>query len=739
MRQGPTSRLRNFLLTLAVAGTTLSAAVAAEPPANGDLLSDYVHYTRIARYDAAKSFGQALLDQLAKPLGNAADGKGLSAVEFVKLVESSGEAGRFEETVLRGGRVGEIETVSNALLKAYEQGKLDQARNSDELTKNIKLLIGTQRQRTVARERLAFAGEYAMPRLLEALQTKTDPALQSEVRQLIVDMGRSGLMPLSAALPGLDPAAQETVVGILGQMPYRASLPFLYDLHADTKSSAVKAAAEKAIATLGGGFYPETKPSALYSKLADSYAQHQSSLVAFPREETQPVWQYKAGVGLYATSINSKVYHDVMAMSLAERALNQDSSDGNALAIWLASNFSRELNSPKGYANPLWPAGRRDAMYYAVAAGPASSQAVLGRALDAKDTALARKAIAAIEKTAGGAALSSPIGDGRRPLLEALRYPSRRVQYEAALALAAGQPSTTFDGAERVVPTLASAIRDVSARYAAVVAVEREVGESLSSQLRAMGFTVLPVGASLADVERASGDVPGIDLLVTALPGSTTGALVKDLRGNTRLLATPVVAVLSAQGEIDAGADTTRDPLVRTARQGLDPAQFGEAVKQFTEATGSGPVTAEEAVEYQSRALTALRDIALSGGTVFSAADAVQPLTAGFSAAKGPVKMQIAEVLSVIGDKRAQSALAEAALDAQGDELIALVGKLAYSAKRSGNLLDERQTARFIDLASKGSDAQATAVAGLLGALNLPNANLVPLILGQEQKAGMSK
>jgi hypothetical protein len=35
-----------------------------------------------------------------------------------------------------------------------------------------------------------------------------------------------------------------------------------------------------------------------------------------------------------------------------------------------------------------------------------------------------------------------------------------------------------------------------------------------------------------------------------------------------------------------------------------------------------------------------------------------------------------------------------------------------------------------MDLASDGSDPEATAAAALVGSLNLPNNNLVPLILG---------
>jgi hypothetical protein len=73
----------------------------------------------------------------------------------------------------------------------------------------------------------------------------------------------------------------------------------------------------------------------------------------------------------------------------------------------------------------------------------------------------------------------------------------------------------------------------------------------------------------------------------------------------------------------------------------------------------------------------------------------------------------------------------DAALNAQGDEQIALLGKMSESAKRFGNQLEPRQVQRVVDMASNAPGATATAAAALMGSLNLSNNNLIPLILGQ--------
>ena len=77
--------------------------------------------------------------------------------------------------------------------------------------------------------------------------------------------------------------------------------------------------------------------------------------------------------------------------------------------------------------------------FYATVFGTQTCLDVLALAIDKLDTPLVRDAIAALSKSTVGANLFSR-GKGRQPLLDALAYPERRVQYEAALTL--GHAST---------------------------------------------------------------------------------------------------------------------------------------------------------------------------------------------------------------------------------------------------------------------------------------------------------
>jgi len=683
--------------------------------ANADLLKDFIHFVYIDRADVAAGKGAELLK------------KGLKPTEIVDLVEKTGEGARFDAAIAKGMKDARLEPVAAGLLRTFDKGKLERVRNPDEIKRNIQLLAGVQRGRILARQRLAAAGEYALPQLLDAL-VKLDPEIRAQAATLLIDMGQQSVGPLCAALSQLDPSSQETVVSILGKNGYRTSLPYLLDLRVSTPSPNVRAACDRAIGQLNGS--SGTEPALAYTELGEGYYERRAELTSFPGEEYQLLWSYNPAAGLIMTAIRSEVYHEAMAMRLAERALElRPGGNERALSLWLAGNFSRELNTPKDYENPAYGKDRREAMYYSVAAGASSSQQVLERAITRRDSRLARRAIEAIEQTASGPALFGASSSGVRPLVSALQFPSRRVQYDAALAIAKAAPMQTFDGVERVVPLLGSAIRDAGSRFAVVLSDNREIADVTRKTLEHAGYTVLPVGATLADVAGPIADTPGIDLIVATLPPDAAGAVINEVRGSARLGVTPVLAITSPQAAIDLARKYERTPSVAIRPSGVSQEQIAKAAEQLVEAASGGPISVEDAKVYAAKSLGALRDLALAQNPVLNPNDAALPLISSLTDEKGPPKLAVAEVLSYLNQKRAQVALMDAAVNAKEGDRVPLINKVADSAKRFGNLLEPRQVDRALELASKGKGAEATAAAALVGSLNLQTNSIVPLIL----------
>ncbi|RMH14493.1 MAG: HEAT repeat domain-containing protein [Planctomycetota bacterium] len=707
--------------TIGLAGSPALAQAQSED-SNEALLEDFEHFMLIANYELAADKGTELMN------------RGLTPVEFVDLVERSRNLRRYEQALARAMNVAELEDLAALMERTFRQGKLDRARNPEEVARNIQLLTGTLRQQQIAHDRLVAAGEYALPQLLDAALQRQDPELRARVVGVMRDLGRQSIIPLVTALPKLDPARQEIVVDILGQIPYRTSLPFLVELYQSTTNQTLRTALERAIQRRDG--QTSARPSDLFFALAEGYYDERVELTSFPDEDFQLLWNYDPGLGLVMVPIVTEVFHEAMAMDMAERSLRHDPADRSTLALWLAANFSREIDSPDEYQNPAYPDNRRDAMYYAVGAGPMVSQLVLARALEDLDTPLARLAIESIQETAGSDSLISIDGSSgsSSPLLAALRYPDRRVRYEAALALGSSQPSSAFNGAERVVPILAGAVRDASARTAVVLSgTDREEYDRHRTILEQMGFTVLPPAeGGLQDIASPIAEAPAIDIIVTSLSAEATSKAIAEIRSDPKLAVTPVLALVSSMEEESVRRMYAGDHLIETRKNSLPTDTLTAAIEHVIEVGSGGLISPAEASQYAFRSLAVLRDLAVSGNQVLSVEDATNGLVAALGEQSGQTRLQIAEVLSHIRQPAAQIALFDAAMGSSGQEQLALLGYVADSAKRFGNQLAERQVRRVIEMTMVADDALATSAAAVMGSLELPNSDIVPLIVGTE-------
>lgn len=699
----------------APAPTPAPAPAAAPKVSDAELLRDFIHYVKVARYDLAGAMGDELLRRKITPS------------DFVALVESGDDLARFEDAIGRAMKVGEIEATAGSLSKLYQTGKVSKARNPDEIRKNIAMLVGPVRGKILARERLIPAGEYAMPQLLEAMLDRGNPALQAEAINVVRDMGRHAVMPLTTALPNLEPGQQEMVVDVLGAVGRRAAIPAIDELRSKTTIPTVRAACERAIARLGGA---GATTSALYNQLAQAFYAENSDLTSFPGEDHQLIWTFVKGGGLSMQAIRTPVYNEAMAMRSAEKALSLDPSNSDAVTTWVASNFSREIDTPENYQNPAYGADRRDAMYYAVAAGPVTSQKVLAQALAGRDTPLARKALAAVEKTAGNAILV-PTSGGSSALVEALSYPNRRVQYDAALAISAAAPTQGFSGSERVVPTLASALRDAGTQYAVVLASDNESYQSVRKILEKAKYQVLPFGKTLADIAAPVSEAPGVDLVIIAnLSAAKSGEAVGELRANSRTSASPTLILAPAESLGDLRNAYSRDRLVAVRSIAMGEETITKAAESLVQSGAGGGITGDEAKAYAGRALASLRDLAVSGNQALKVDDASAALVGALANSKIAARADVAEVLARVAQPRAQIALADAAFDSSGSEQVMMLDKLTQSARRFGNLLESRHIPRLMELASKGTGPEATAAAAAIGALGVSNTDLVPLITG---------
>ena len=694
--------------------------LAAVGPAYGqkdpaEILDDFIHYTVIAKPDLAAAWAEELL------------ASGLSDAELAQLLDDDRVlVERFNRAIQKAWEVPVLQDLASELDRRVEQGRLDLARNADRITEAIRMLKGNMRGKMLAQQRLVAAGEYAVPKLLQVVTDSQDDRLKVAVGDVIIMIGRQAVTPLCEALPEIDPMSQRYVCDRLADLGYPHAGPYLLELATDEgAATATRDAAARAFRRVGGG---GGDLSVLYAELGRQYFNEYESLIAFPGEATNNVWSYDAFTGLVPTAVPTEIISEVMAMRVAGKSLRLDPTNSTALSLFVASNLRRENQLPAGAADPVYGENRYSPAFYATVYGTAICLDVLGMAIDSLDTPLVRDAIAALAQTTGGANLFG-LASGRQPLLESLRYPDRRVQYEAALTLGRALPDQPFPGDTSVVPALASAVRTGGASYAVVIAGDEEDRRVAASRLESIGFTIVGTGPALRGLEVEITQAVGVDLVVVDVSSAQTAIQsVADVRILARTAAAPVLLVSSA---VDATRlkPQFRDD-VRTAvfiARAADDA-FAAAVDQLMRRATGGRMTDAEADAYAIEALAALRDIAIAANSTYDVSDAETSLLEAIDGRSGGTRLLVAEILALIDSDRAQRKLFDAALSSTGGEQIELLMHVAESVKRFGDRAEQRHVDALLQVVANSSGATAEAAAQVHGALNLPSETAIQLI-----------
>jgi len=706
-----------FSLRSSVAsGCLLIAAAAAAPTwaqaddSLADAWADFNHYVLIARPDLAAAAAEQLVDADLEAL--------LNAVE-------SGDYDNWPNTVSQAQRLEGVGELADQVADRIQQARIAVSRDADRIASDIAALDDSRRAYRNAVERLAAAGQYATPALLETLLDPDQAELQPFVLSALEAIGRPVAYPLAVALPDLPTPTMVQVAQVLATIGYPDVAPYLKaTIEADTVDPQSLATLNTALSRLAdrGRMSADAPAAELFLELATT--QYNGVASGQPGyDEAQDVgllWRYGADIGLVSVAVPAEIYVDTLAMDHSKAALGLDSSMDDALELYLAANLRRENRLPDGASDPSYPADAEPAAYYARLAGPQRVQAVLDRALTDRDPALALDAIRVLSEVAGTQSLVQE-GAAADPVLMALGSPDRRVRFAAAMTLGQARPDEAYDGSFRVVPTLAEAVRQGDSLYAVALAGSQDRVNSLIAQLESLGYTA--VGATaVSDLSAEVQAMAGVDLIAVAGPLDTVRQLIDTTTGNYQLGTAPVLALVSADAQ-EVMADAAEDmPRVTVGLNDADDAAtFDQAVQAATSSPGAEPIGLDEGTEYAVQALDLLRDLAEQRQSVYRLSDAQPVLIAALEDSRPGVMIGAARVLALLDSSEAQQAIATASLDAGGIDQIDLLGALAESARMHGNLLSgplQNRVAGLIDDDATGDLAEAASM--VYGALGLP-------------------
>ena len=434
---------RIFAVLTAVFVLNIAASAQILEPGLGSDWGDFLHYTAIGRLDLARAYGEKIVNSDPDP------------VELLKLSEEN--VAGYQLLLKMHADSEELGEVSGKILDIVEQGRFILRTNPKVIIQEIARLSGTVRGRIAAQKRLANAGEYAIPYMLDAL---ADPSRKSEfphITSTLPMIGRDAVRPLVAALQTNNVAVKSEIIRALGEIGYRQSLGHLQYIVENDESEQLKDLASRSVSQIDPAARKLTAAE-LFFQLGDDYYTHSNTLAPAADFELANIWFWNDNTNkLSRMEVDKGHFNELMSMRACEWALKADEDLGKAIALWIAAFFKAES---AGLAQPEYFAtGHANAMTYATTAGPEYLHQSLERALEECNNFVALGVVEALAANAGEKSLLYRVGTDQ-PLVAAMKYKDKSVSYSAAIALALAGPSEDFTGSELIVENLSAAISE---------------------------------------------------------------------------------------------------------------------------------------------------------------------------------------------------------------------------------------------------------------------------------------
>ena len=280
-----------------------------------------------------------------------------------------------------------------------------------------------------------------------------------------------------------------------------------------------------------------------------------------------------------------------------------------------------------------------------------------------------------------------------------------------------------------MVPLLASAVRTGDQSFAVVIGRDEEDRRIDAERLESVGFTIIASGLEVGAIRPQIAAAVGVDLVVMrAADAEQTMRIVGDLRVFPNTSAAPVL-ILAASADMAPLKQEFRDNIrVKVSRARITEEEFNNSVDEVMLRASGGRMTEAEAEAYAIEAIMTLRDIAISGNTAFTIADAESALVQALEARRGALRLSVADILALIDSQRVQQVLFDAALTTTDDERIDLLDRVAESVRRYGDRSSPRHVDALLDLVATSSGRTAEAAARVHGALDLPAGPALDLI-----------
>jgi len=270
--------------------------------------NDFLHYTKIGRFDLAKGYAQAVLQSNPDP------------VQLFALSEKNPQGYAILLRVNSLAPDAELAALSGKIIDVIEQGGFIRRADPKIIVEETKRLSSTERGWLTAVTRLRNAGEYAIPFMLDAMADRSREGELPYIARALPEISRGAIRPLVAALQSADAALKAHIITALGKIGYPQSLAYLKYVVENEESIELRTLAEQSIRQIDPAAM-NVAAAQLFYGLAESYYYHAQSLAPTEDADFANIWFWDSDrQRLVREEVDRRYFNELMAMRACEWA-----------------------------------------------------------------------------------------------------------------------------------------------------------------------------------------------------------------------------------------------------------------------------------------------------------------------------------------------------------------------------------------------------------------------------------
>jgi hypothetical protein len=244
---------------------------------------------------------------------------------------------------------------------------------------------------------------------------------------------------------------------------------------------------------------------------------------------------------------------------------------------------------------------------------------------------------------------------------------------------------------------------------------------------------VIAEASFLPGMNRVRDEFDTLAAVVLATDLASPGAveIIEELRSEFVHQSLPVLLLVKPTQEGTADDIMASDRRTGRILLGASTDQYVAALTEVGQRSGRSALDPDISMQLALDAADTLRNIALSGETVYQVSRAESSLIAALDSSSDELRSRSAAVLALLPSGEAQESLAKLALDEEASESLRVdvLNSLAESGRHFGSKLSDESAEMILGLAMNESNLTLRTAAGkALGGLSLPSSKAAEVL-----------